>query len=257
MVGLAAIALIAAQTARGEAWIRVNQVGYLPDDPKIAVLSSTEPLQGKFQVGDLKADIGADQGAWGPFAHNYRLDFSGVKSAGEYQVKFGEVESPKFDVGADAYADVPGKLLEFMQLQRCGDNPITGKCHQEDGFDTVTGEMVDVSGGWHDAGDRLKHMITTSYCVAALFLAGAEDEARHGAPLIQKIHPNPQTIYVQIGDDRDHMPPETLWHDDKSDYGRGPGGPRAAWPATPLTCCDARGSRISRHWNHRHASNRH
>ena len=68
--------------ARGEAWIRVNQVGYLPDDPKIAVLSSDEPLTGEFQVGDFTADIGADQGAWGPFAHNYRLDFSDVKSSG-------------------------------------------------------------------------------------------------------------------------------------------------------------------------------
>jgi Cellulase N-terminal ig-like domain len=35
-------------TATGEefAWIRVNQVGYLPDDPKIAVLSSDRPLEG-------------------------------------------------------------------------------------------------------------------------------------------------------------------------------------------------------------------
>ena len=231
-IGAAAIMLAAAHPAQGEAWIRVNQIGYLPGDPKIAVLSSDEPLTGKFQVGEFAADIGPDQGAWGPFAHNYRLDFTKATSPGEYAVAFGEVKSPTFAIGAGAYRDVPGKLLEFMQLQRCGDNPITGKCHQEDGFDTVTGEMVDVSGGWHDAGDRLKHMITTSYCVAALFLAGAEEEAQHGAPLIKKIHPNADTIYVQIGDDRDHMPPETLWHDDKSDYGRGPGGPRAAWPAT-------------------------
>ena len=117
------------------------------------------------------------------------------------------------------------KLLQFMQLQRCGDNPVTGqKCHQQDAFDADTGEMLDLVGGWHDAGDRIKHMITTSYCVAALFLAGAEDEARHGAALVRKIHPRPDAIYVQIGDDRDHLPPERLWHDDESDYGRGPGG---------------------------------
>ncbi|MBL9161532.1 MAG: glycoside hydrolase family 9 protein [Planctomycetaceae bacterium] len=218
--------------AQADAWIRVNQIGYLPGDPKIAVLSSDEPLAGEFHVGDFNADVGVDHGAWGPFAHNYRLDFSDVKSAGQYQVKFGAIASPQFAIGDDAYASVPAKLLEFMQLQRCGDNPLTGMCHQEDGFDVVTGEMVDVTGGWHDAGDRLKHMITTSYCVAALFLADAEDEARHGAQLIRKIHPHPQTIYVQIGDDRDHLPPETLWHDDQSNYGRGPGGPRAAWPAT-------------------------
>ena len=120
-----------------------------------------------------------------------------------------------------------------MRLQRCGDNPTTGKkCHQEDGFDTTTGEVVDLVGGWHDAGDRLKHMLTTSYCVAALLLSDAPDEGRHGAALVKKLHPSPEVLYVQIGDDRDHMPPNTLWHDDKSDYGRGPGGPRAAWRAT-------------------------
>jgi hypothetical protein len=227
------IALLTSTAVHAEAWIRVNQIGYLPNDPKVAVLSSAEPLTGQFHVGDFSADIGPDQGAWGPFAHNYRLDFSPVKSQGQYAVKFGEVSSPKFTIGENAYQDVPAKLLEFMRLQRCGDNPVTGeKCHQQDAFDAESGETFDMVGGWHDAGDRLKHMITTSYCVAALFLAGADDEAQYGAPLLKKIHPRPDAIYVQIGDDRDHLPPPTLWHDDKSDYGRGPGGPRAAWRAT-------------------------
>lgn len=214
-------------------WIRVNQVGYLPDDPKIAVLSSDVPLDGEYTVGDVSASIGPDAGAWGPFAHNYRLDFSSVRAPGRYRVRCGTIESPEFTIGADAYGEVPAALLEFMRLQRCGDNPITGeKCHQQDGFDTTTGEMVDLVGGWHDAGDRLKHMITTSYCVAALALADARDEAGHGAALLEKLHPAPDVLYVQIGDDRDHLPPHTLWHDDESDYGRGPGGPRAAWRAT-------------------------
>ena len=231
LLSLAASCAIA--NAQENAWIRVNQIGYLSGDPKIAILSSDEPVTGEFRVGQFVGEVGADQGAWGPFAHNYRLDFSTVSAPGNYRVTAGDVASPEFAIGPDAYKSVPGKLLEFMQLQRCGDNPITGhKCHQEDGFDTVTGEMVDTVGGWHDAGDRLKHMITTSYCVAALFLVGAEEEARYGAPLLKKIHPASDVIYVQIGDDRDHMPPETLWHDDQSDYGRGPGGPRAAWRAT-------------------------
>jgi endoglucanase len=214
-------------------WIRVNQIGYLPDDPKIALLSSAQPLAGRFEVGAYTAEIGPDAGAWGPFQHNYRLDFSALRTPGRYVLKYGDITSLPFSIGADAYQEVPAKLIEFMRLQRCGDNPVSGrKCHQQDAIDTVTGERVDLVGGWHDAGDRLKHMITTSYCVAALFLAGAEEEARYGAALLAKIHPNADTIYVQIGDDRDHLPPETLWHDDQSDYGWGPGGPRAAWPAT-------------------------
>ncbi|AMV40545.1 glycoside hydrolase family 9 protein [Planctomyces sp. SH-PL62] len=218
-------------------WLRVNQVGYLPDDPKIAVLSGPEPLAGSFRVGDFAAEIGPDQGAWGPFAHNYRLDFSAVRGPGRYRVRFGAAESAEFAIGPDAYAGVPDALLRFMQIQRCGDDPIAGepKCHLQDAIDVNTGEKVDLVGGWHDAADRLKHMITTSYCVAALRLVeheGAQAEARHGAPLIKKLHPKPDVIYVQIGDDRDHRPPQTLWHDDRSDYGWGPGGPRSAWPAT-------------------------
>jgi hypothetical protein len=228
-----AAALVSPLSGHAEAWIRVNQIGYLPNDPKIAILSSDEPLSGKFRVGEFTADIGRDQGAWGPFKHNYRLDFSALKSPGEYAVAFDKVTSPRFAIGDDAYKNVPRKLLEFMRLQRCGDNPVTGeKCHQQDAFDADTGQTYDMVGGWHDAGDRLKHMINTSYCVSALFLADAEEEARYGAPLLKKIHPRADAIYVQIGDDRDHLPPNTLWHDDKSDYGRGPGGPRAAWRAT-------------------------
>jgi len=226
--------LIAIQSAcADDAWIRTNQVGYLPGDPKIAVLSSGRPLAGTFRVGGLEADIGPDAGAWGPFAHNYRLDFSALKRPGRYTIRFGDVASRPVIIGEDAYASASSSLLEFMRLQRCGDNPVTGKkCHQQDAIDTESGERVDLVGGWHDAGDRLKHMITTSYCVAALRLAGADDEARYGAALLRKIHPDPKTIYVQIGDDRDHMPPHTLWHDDQSDYGWGAGGPRSGWAAT-------------------------
>jgi hypothetical protein len=110
---------------------------------------------------------------------------------------------------------------------------VTGKaCHQQDAIDTTSGRRVDLVGGWHDAADRIKHQITTTYCVAALRLAGAAEEASYGAELVRKLHPEPDVIYVQVADDRDHMPPATLWHDDRSDYGHGPGGPRSAWRAT-------------------------
>src|SRR5689334_21569005 len=60
-------------------YLRVNQAGYLPDDPKVAVLSSDHPVSGRFSVGSYSADVGRDYGAWGPFAHNYRLDFTALR----------------------------------------------------------------------------------------------------------------------------------------------------------------------------------
>ena len=214
-------------------WIRVNQIGYLPSDPKIALLSSDTPCQGSFTVGPFRADIGPDSGAWGPFAHNYRLDFSRLREPGRYRVEVGQVKSPEFGVGSEVYAAVPEQLLSFMRLQRCGTNPVTSQpCHQQDAMDVTTSQPVDLVGGWHDAADRIKHMITTSYCVAALYLAGAGEEAAYGAAFLRKINPSADVIYVQIGDDRDHQLPAGLWHQDKTDYGWGAGGPRSAWRAT-------------------------
>lgn len=231
---LGAIAIsVTTRCAYGDAWIRVNLVGYLPDDLKIAILSSDEPRDGVFRVGNFERSIGEDCGPWGPFAHNYRLDFSAFKTPGEYTIRVAEISSPKVRIGADLYRDVNTKLMEFMRLQRCGENPVTGKtCHAQDAIDTQSGAHIDLTGGWHDAADRIKHMITTTYCVAALQLAGERAEAAVGAALLRKIHPEADTLYVQIGDDRDHGLPHTLWHDDATDYGWGAGGPRSAWRAT-------------------------
>lgn len=220
-------------SAAAGVWIRASQIGYLPDEPKVALLSSDGPQEGSFTVGEFSGPIGKDHGPWGPFRHNYRLDFSSLTKEGRYQVRAAGTTSLPFTIGRQAYADVSPKLIHFMRLQRCGHNPITGRrCHQEDAVDTVTGFRHDLVGGWHDAADRIKHMITTTYCVAALYLAGEPNEANYGAELVRKTHPDPNTMYVQIGDDRDHGRPAKLWHEDETDYGWGKGGPRAAWPAT-------------------------
>lgn len=195
LLALSTGAAVADETAGP--WIRVNQVGYLPGDPKIAVLSSDRPLSGAFSVGDFRGDIGPDLGAWGPFRHNYRLDFTAFGTPGRYRVRFGGVDSLAFKIGDDAYQGVTEKLMDFIRLQRCGDNPVTGeKCHQQDAIDTTTGRRIDLVGGWHDAADRIKHMITTTYGVAALQLAQEEAEARYGGELVKKIHPDENTIYI-------------------------------------------------------------
>src|SRR3954462_4009415 len=68
-------------------YLRVNQVGYLPGDPKIAMLSSDRRVTGGFSVGSYSADVGRDEGAWGPFAHNYRLDFTPLRAPGRYRLR--------------------------------------------------------------------------------------------------------------------------------------------------------------------------
>jgi len=67
-------------------------------------------------------------------------------------------------------------LLVFMQQQRCGYNPFFNQtCHEKDGR-AIGGPMpdstyVNVSGGWHDAGDQLKYLITSSDAAARMIMA--------------------------------------------------------------------------------------
>ena len=64
--------------------IRVNQVGYGPEDTKIALVMSDERLQGSFSVwpvgGRQRAYRGriepAEGDGWGPFNYYYQLDFT-------------------------------------------------------------------------------------------------------------------------------------------------------------------------------------
>src|SRR5687768_15825142 len=94
--------------------IRASQIGYLPGDPKIAILSASTPQAGKFTVGEFTADVGPDQGAWGPFKHNYRLDFSTLRMPGKHQIRVGKTVSLPFEIGENIYAPVTAKCLEFM-----------------------------------------------------------------------------------------------------------------------------------------------
>ncbi|MCL4195564.1 MAG: hypothetical protein KJZ87_27750 [Thermoguttaceae bacterium] len=65
LLALSAGAAVADETAG--LWSRVKQVGHLPGDLKIAVLSSDRPLSGAFSVGDFRGNIGPDLGVWRPF----------------------------------------------------------------------------------------------------------------------------------------------------------------------------------------------
>ena len=95
--------------------MRVNQVGYFFNDPKIAILSSESPLSGSFSVADFRGSIGQDRGPWGPFQHNYRLDFTEMRTPGRYRVKCGKVVSLPFTIGSDVYREALTPCSPAMQ----------------------------------------------------------------------------------------------------------------------------------------------
>ncbi|HJQ27553.1 MAG TPA: glycoside hydrolase family 9 protein [Blastocatellia bacterium] len=246
--------------------IRVNQLGYNLTDAKIAVAMADVPITAPFAVVDastrqpaFKGTSHALAGRWGQFTHLVELDFSALRKPGRYVVQLGAAQSAPFNIAADVYAALPDQLLEFMRQQRCGYNPwLDVVCHPFDGRTAFgplpAGTYLDATGGWHDAGDMLKYLITTSNATAQMLLAyrlqrkparfddrfnergqpGANgipdilDEARWGLDWLLKLHPASDQLYHQVADDRDHIG-WRLPQNETANYGWGPGSYRVVY----------------------------
>ncbi len=261
--------LFAFQAFSQEIFFSVNQIGFQPQDSKKAVVFSQEKIKNKIEllrlpdsssVAILKLEA-IESGAWGDF-HYYQLDFSTVQTEGEYLLWHPQSKTPSstFQISVEAYRGLQEELLEFMRQQRCGYNPTLDMvCHEKDGR-SFFGPMpdstyVDASGGWHDAGDQLKYLITGSYATGHMLLAyqlypeqfkdkvnalgqtGSNgipdvlDEAKWGLDWLLKLHPAPDQLIHQIADDRDHRGFK-IPNQDNADYGWGPNSYRAAYFAT-------------------------
>ena len=173
-------------------WVRVNSVGYLPEDVKVAVFISTEDAQAEqFNVCDaVTGDVvftGTTKAVSGKkwnMASAYRLNFSNLKQEGGYYIECAGAKSPNFRIGADVYEGLADFMLVYMRQQRCGDNPYTDTlCHQHDGYivdhPTRNGEKIDVRGGWHDATDYLQYQTTSATATYHMMFAYymAEDKS--------------------------------------------------------------------------------
>ena len=167
-----------------EIFIRASQIGYRPQDVKIAVAFSSSGLPDFFSVvatnSGAEAFLGKTRAVtgvkWGQFENHVELDFTALKAPGRYVLRVGESKSLPFTIGAGAYGELPDELLEFMREQRCGYNPWLGAaCHQLDGrtaYGPLTyGTYLDVRGGWHDAADLLKYLLTSGNATAQMLLA--------------------------------------------------------------------------------------
>jgi hypothetical protein len=248
------------------AHLRVNLAGYRPSDGKVALLFGERPLRGSFTVrrdGGTRPAIrarlpAASAGSWGRFPHHYALDLTSLHEPGRYVIEAAGA-SARFSVDRGALRPWPGYLLEYLRQQRCGYNPFLDVvCHPFDGRSAYgplpAGSYVDARGGWHDAGDQLKYLITASNATAQLLMAwqlrpsafddqvdalgrpgpngdaDVLDEARWGLEWMLRLHPAPDQLYHQVADDRDHIGWK-LPQDERSDYGWGPGSYRVAYAA--------------------------
>jgi endoglucanase len=177
-----------------QVYVRVNQLGFSTRDIKTAIAFSRRPLPGSFRVinsatnqVEFEGPTVPIAGGWGQFDHHGELNFSELEVEGSYFIQLtttgatsaapvSAVNSPRFVINSRPYADVPDQLLEFMRQQRCGYNPFVDEaCHTFDGRTAYgpepAGTYLNATGGWHDAGDQLKYLLTTSNATAQMLLA--------------------------------------------------------------------------------------
>ncbi|MFA3781687.1 glycoside hydrolase family 9 protein [Melioribacteraceae bacterium 4301-Me] len=240
-------------SAESEIFIRVNQLGFLPDDLKTAVILSNTNLSGKiFSVIDKKNNmkifsgrIGNNEGKYGDFNYTYVIDFSKVRNAGIYFIEVENQKSYEFKIGSGVYNQLAEYLLEFFKVQRCGyTNPkLHGVCHIADATSLIIGknvvnQSVDVTGGWHDAGDYIKFLNTTAYSTYMLLfsyefdpskfsfdnnknnVADILEEAKIGLDWMLRCHFKKDKLITQVQDLRDHEVGWRLPEDDSLQYDR-------------------------------------
>ena len=225
--------------------IHLNQIGCLPREPKRAVIAATGAILSDGFVlvddavvptvryrGRLTEYQPAPEAPARHFARHFFADFSPFSRPGRYRLRLSDGHlSVPFTIGGDIYEQVVPLILQYFDVQQCGPqhSVYRGPCHTDDGIISGgprSGQPIDASGGWHDAGDYLKFVETTSY-VAVLMLFAYDHYAAHydralaswqtrgGLPLplayarvglewLLKMHPHPDEFYYQVGDDTDH-----------------------------------------------------
>jgi len=249
-------------------WIRVNQMGYLPDDSKNAVWLTNQPENIKeFKIVNnftkkvvFRSKTVLLKGVQGALKNSYRLNFSVFNTSGSFYIQAGQAQSPVFKIGSDVYASAAEIPLKYMRQQRCGFNPyLKDSCHRNDGriiyHPTRTGEKIDATGGWHDASDYLQYVTTSANAIYQMLFAYSQypkafgdhyqanglegsngipdilDEAKWGLDWLLRMNPDKDTYFNQIADDRDHIGFKLSTNDDV-DYGWGKGKDRPVYFCT-------------------------
>jgi hypothetical protein len=178
--------------------IRLNQVGYLPQDENKAAFMA-DAIGATFSIvatatgqtvftGALK-DMGLQVGPAidiytyynsitkldelhrpAVTEHLYRADFSSFKTTGNYYLKCGQDTSAHFQIDPKVYNFVFETTMKFFGAQRCGktDSWFHKNCHLKDGDFLGSKYTGALSGGWHDCGDHIKVAETTAYAAVVL-----------------------------------------------------------------------------------------
>jgi endoglucanase len=171
----------------GSLSIKVDQVGYPLDGPKIALVGA--PAQ-TFEVRRASDSVAVFHGKLTPPAADANsgdqieaADFSGLRQAGSYYLDVpGVGRSFAFVVGMNVFERTYYLAMRGFYGQRCGMAVDMGPefpgyahpaCHQHGEFHASSGAKGprDNIGGWHDAGDYGRYMVNSGVSTGTLLWA--------------------------------------------------------------------------------------
>ena len=157
--------------------VRTNQIGYLPNSRKIGyvkVMKNGGTFRVIDEVGKVVFSGRLRKAVRDEAAHEYTAaaDFSKLTAPGTYRIETSEGTDYPFVISSTVYDDLAFAVCRFFTLQRCGivDDPVFGHpaCHQSAAVVIGTTENIDVTGGWHDAGDYGRYVVAGAKAVADL-----------------------------------------------------------------------------------------
>lgn len=217
-------------------YISVNHLGFLCAARKFAIVRDLQ--SSKFEIQNMALNREVPMGS----KENYRsiyegsiehiqsdlgdygiCDFTAIQMPGVYRVVLPETEtfSFQFVIADGAFARMPYMLLDFVHELRSGYHAtdLHSVTNTDDGVRSDTGEQMDASGGWYDAGDTRKWLAHSTLPVLGfmdvekrlnfnrrMFTTPVQcdtdwlTEAAWGLPFIRKMQ-DPETgmIYEDVG----------------------------------------------------------
>lgn len=112
-------------------------------------------------------------------------EFSSISEIGNYVIEIGEERSNPFTINCDSLKTSVDALLKAFYYQRCGvtlDEKYASpwhhqSCHQQKAYlydesaPMQMGDVIETTGGWHDAGDYGRYTVAAAKAIADLLLA--------------------------------------------------------------------------------------
>ena len=227
LLSSAALALVACASAKSDVAIRLNQVGYFPNEEKVVVIEGINPA-GKIQVKNLQGktvlkprNIRQAQSPWGDKTR-YVVDISDLKKEGDYEVCVAGAKAP-LRIARHALHDISVASLKLFYLIRSGvpiESQYAGPYARPLGHaDTQVlvhpsaasesrseGTVISSPLGWYDAGDYNKYVVNSAFSIGLMLGVYEENKA-----YFDRLQTNIPESKNQTADFLDEMMFNMLW----------------------------------------------